>query len=129
MMIGAEPEIGVSLIPAKPAQPMPTVEESIMTSRVAKVAEAERRITSVRRSITPNITGTSVPRSDTPVSANALLSMETPVSAMSICGYAASISSRNSRAYATASGTSVRLCSGYCNTTLTAVALPSGVMS
>ena len=87
MMIGAEAEIGVSAMPANPAQPMPTMVESMMTPTVANVAENERRIRTVKSRITPNISGTSVPRSWTPTSAKALFSIETPVREMSISGY------------------------------------------
>ena len=86
MMIGAEPEIGVRLMPAKPAQPMPTIIENRMTASVASVAVSERRISNVSSRMTPNMIGTSVPRSDWPVSAKALFNADTPVSDTSMPG-------------------------------------------
>ena len=91
MMIGAEPEMGVSLMPIKPAQPMPTIEENMITNSVAKAAVADRRINKVSNMMMPNIAGTRVPRSAVPVSANALLSIDTPVNETSMFGWAASI--------------------------------------
>ncbi len=87
MMIGAAPEIGVSGMPANPAAPMATIVESTMTATVATVAATERMISNVKRRMTPNMSGTSVPRSAVPVSANALLSIETPVNENWISGY------------------------------------------
>ena len=113
IMVGAEAEMGVSLMPIKPAQPIPTIVDSMMTPIVAIVAVTERSISSVSNKMTPNMIGMSVPRSETPVSANALLSIETPVNETSMFGCCVSICSRRSRANATASGTSVRLFSGY----------------
>ncbi len=79
MMIGADAEIGVNAIPANPAQPMPTIEENRITPTVAKVAVNDRMMRTVSSRITPNINGTSVPRSCMPTSAKALFSMDTPV--------------------------------------------------
>ena len=129
MMVGAEAEIGVRSMPTNPAQPMPTIVDSMMTPNVASAATADRRIRSVNNRITPNMIGISVPTSDTPVSAKALLSIETPVNDTLISGCADSICWRRSRANSTASGTSTRLFSGYCSTTLTAVTVPSDVTS
>ena len=86
MTIGADIEIGVSLTPNQPATPIPTMVDSMITPRVAKVALSERRINQVSAKITPNISGISVAPSLMPVSANALLSMDTPVRCTSMCG-------------------------------------------
>ena len=129
IMVGAAPEIGVSLMPMKPAQPMPTMVDSMMTPIVAIVAVTERSTSSVSSRMTPNITGISVLMSEIPVSENALFSIDTPVIETSMSGWAASICVRRSRANSTASGTSVMLFSGYCSTTLTAVTAPSDVTS
>ena len=128
-MVGADAEMGVSLIPMKPAQPIATIVDNMMTPRVANVATAERSMIRVSNRIMPNMIGISVPTSETPVSAKALFSIETPVNETSILGCAVSICCRRSRANATACGTSVRLFSGYCSTTFTAVTVPLDVTS
>ena len=79
MTIGADIAIGVNLIPANPATPMATMVDSPITSNVENVAVKLRIISQVSRKMTTNISGISVPASDMPVSANALLSIDTPV--------------------------------------------------
>ncbi len=125
--MGADIAIGVSFTPAKPAAPMPTTVDNTMTMSVDTVAVNERMISHVSAKMTTNISGMRVPASDMPVSANALLSIETPVRCICTSGKSDSICAFRSLANATASGTSVRPFSGYCNTTFTAVTPASAV--
>ena len=122
-------EIGVSLTPANPATPMPTIVDSAITSNVENVAVSERTMSQVIANMAKNITGISEAASCRPTSENALFSMDTPVNDISMPPNSASIRSRSSRAAPTASGTSMRLFSGYCSTTLTAVTAADSVMS
>ena len=66
-------------MPAKPATPIPTMDDKAITITVAKVAEIERMISQVIAKMTMNISGIKVAPSFMAVSANALLSIDTPV--------------------------------------------------
>ncbi len=79
IMVGADAAIGVSLIPKKPAIPIPNMEDRMITNKVAKVAVTERMINNVMTMITRNINGTNVPMSPKPASANALFNIDTPL--------------------------------------------------